>query len=187
MRTATKKLQTCEVWDRCCVTTQTAAYSSDKHSGIHRGFPGYSPTLKIKKIKKSCFCVSCGTSQVPQTQHRGYFVKLHLLLLLLSVSQSTTHLSCPRRRGSAVLGSTTGGRCCHCTPHGRSGSQSHPLSPSYSEPEGTDRWCLRHDTWEENVWEKMRMCREEERERRRGRWSEADGAFLIAWFARLLG
>lgn len=30
----------------------------------------------------------CGTSHAPHTQHRGYFVKLHLLLLLLLLSVS---------------------------------------------------------------------------------------------------
>lgn len=71
----------------------------------------------------------------------------HVLLpLLLPVIGSSAHLSYPRKRASAVPGLTTGGRCCHCTPHGRSGSPFRPLSRWGSGPEGTDRWRLEGET-----------------------------------------
>ena len=63
-----------------------------------RGYTGgfqvtLQPWKKKKKKTKNVSCVFCGTSQVPQTQHGGYFVKLHLLLLLLlSVSLQLTFL-----------------------------------------------------------------------------------------------
>lgn len=51
-----------------------------------------------------------------------------LSLLLLPAAWTPAHLSWPRKRVSAVPDLTTGGRCCHCTPHGRSGSLFRPLS-----------------------------------------------------------
>lgn len=79
-----------------------------------------------------------------------------------AVCHPATHLSCPQKTGSAVLGLTTGGRCCHYTPHGRSGLPSRPLSQSYSAPEGTGRWRLQHDTEEREACEERRIHQEEE-------------------------
>lgn len=78
---------------------------------------------------------NCGVYKQQET----CWVSHSIIQLLLPVARTPAHLSCPRKRASAVPGLTTGGRCCHCTPHGRSGSPFRPLSLWGSGPEGTDR------------------------------------------------
>lgn len=51
---------------------------------------------------------------------------------------SRTYLSCPRRTASVVQGLTTGGKCYHWNPRGRSCSPTCPPPPSRSELWGTD-------------------------------------------------
>lgn len=136
--------------------------------------------LKPKK-KKKVLCVFVHFSTATNLTQGLLCNTASVVRLLMSVNLPT-HLSCHRKRGSAVLGLTTGGRCCHYTPHGRSGLLSRPLSPWHSEPEGTDHWRLRDDTTGKQVSkdEDASGGREGKRDRHRAKRSETDGTFLLA-------
>lgn len=66
---------------------------------------------------------------------------------------SHTDLSCPQRKGFAVQGLTTGGKCYRCNPHGRSCWLCSPPPPSRSGWRETGPDCLQ---WHEKDREKDR-------------------------------
>lgn len=94
MRTVTKK--TADMWSvgqMLCHNTDSSLFKWQTLGDTQEVFRLLSNLEKKTKKTKNVSCVFCGTSQVPQTQHGGYFVKLHLLLLLLlSVSLQLTFL-----------------------------------------------------------------------------------------------
>lgn len=72
-------------------------------------------------------------------------VSQHFIRGLLFICGSVAYLSCPQRKAFVVQGLTTGGKCYHCNPHGRSCSLWPPPPPSHSEWWGTDPCHLRDD------------------------------------------
>lgn len=56
--------------------------------------------------------------------------------------RSLGYLFCPQKRESVVQDLTTGGKCYHCNPHGRSCWRWCPPPPSRSGLWGTDLGCL---------------------------------------------
>lgn len=93
-----------------------------------------------------------------------YYQNAHLVEIICPPkthkTKNVTHLSCPRRRVSAVPGLTTGGSCCHYFPLGRSSWLSLLLSRLGSGRWGTglgflketDRIWVRDRYDHKNIW-----------------------------------